>query len=80
MLKLLLTYDPLKRVSAEQALQHKYFVGDSGEGKVGWNCFEGLEAKYPARKVSTEATEIGTGSAPVTKRGETGALGTGVKR
>ncbi len=68
LLKLLLTYDPLKRVSAEQALQHRYFVGDSGEEKVTWNCFEGLETKYPARKVSTETNEIGTASLPGTKR------------
>ncbi|KAK5170386.1 cyclin-dependent protein kinase [Saxophila tyrrhenica] len=68
LLKQLLTYDPLKRISAEQALQHKYFVGESGQEKVGWNCFEGLESKYPARKVSTETNEIGTGSLPGTKR------------
>ncbi|KAK3722423.1 cyclin-dependent protein kinase [Vermiconidia calcicola] len=69
LLKQLLQYDPLKRLSAEQALKHPYFLGEDGSQKPpSWNCFEGLETKYPARKVSTEAHEIGTGSLPVTKR------------
>lgn len=68
LLKVFLTYDPLKRVTAEQALKHPYFVSESGEETVSWNCFEGLETKYPARKVSTEANEIATGSLPGTKR------------
>lgn len=66
LLKKLLEYDPLKRLTAEQALKHPYFTGD---GKLpSWNCFEGLETKYPPRKVSTDAHEIGTGSLPGTKR------------
>lgn len=69
LLKKLLEYDPLKRLSAEQALKHPYFVGaDAGTKSPTWNCFEGLETKYPARKVSTEAHEIATGSLPGTKR------------
>jgi cyclin-dependent kinase 8/11 len=68
LLKALLTYDPLKRLTAEQALKHPYFVGESGEEKVSSNCFEGLETKYPPRKVSTETNEIGTASLPGTKR------------
>ena len=68
LLKKLLEYDPLKRLTAEQALKHPYFLGESGTEKVSWNCFEGLETKYPARKVSTEAHEISTGSLPGTKR------------
>jgi cyclin-dependent kinase 8/11 len=68
LLKALLTYDPLKRLTAEQALKHPYFLGESGDEKVSLNCFEGLETKYPARKVSTEAHEISTGSLPGTKR------------
>ncbi|KAK4556882.1 cyclin-dependent protein kinase [Recurvomyces mirabilis] len=74
-LRKLLEYDPLKRMTAEQALKHPYFVGgglQAGQSGIGiggsaganvklpsWNCFEGLETKYPARKVSTEAQEIG---------------------
>ncbi|KAK5114114.1 cyclin-dependent protein kinase [Meristemomyces frigidus] len=61
-LRELLEYDPLKRMTAEQALKHPYFVGD-GSGVAtkppSGNCFQGLETKYPARKVSTEAQEIG---------------------
>lgn len=68
LLKKLLEYDPLKRLTAEQALQHPYFVGDDGTESVSWDCFEGLETKYPARKVSTEAHEISTGSLPGNKR------------
>jgi cyclin-dependent kinase 8/11 len=66
LLRKLLEYDPLKRMTAEQALKHPYFVGDGKSPS--WNCFEGLETKYPARKVSTEAHEIGTSSLPGTKR------------
>ena len=68
LLRKLLEYDPLKRLVAEQALEHEYFVGESGKDKPSWNCFEGLETKYPARKVSTETHEIGTASLPGTKR------------
>lgn len=66
LLKKLLEYDPLKRLTAEQALKHPYFTG---QGKLpSWNCFEGLETKYPPRKVSTDTHEIGTSSLPGTKR------------
>ena len=68
-LQQLLTYDPLQRLTAEQALKHPYFIGHDGTEKPpSWNCFEGLETKYPPRKVSTEAHEISTGSLPGTKR------------
>ena len=60
---------PLKRLTAEEALEHPYFSLEKGGGKPpGWNCFAGLETKYPPRKVSTEAHEISTGSLPGTKR------------
>nr|POF20106.1 serine/threonine-protein kinase ssn3 [Quercus suber] len=68
LLKKLLEWDPLKRITAEQALQHEYFTGNSDK-PPSWDCFEGLETKYPARKVSTEAHEITSGSHPGTKRG-----------
>ncbi|KAF2774194.1 serine/threonine protein kinase, CMGC family, CDC2/CDK subfamily [Teratosphaeria nubilosa] len=69
LLKKLLEYDPAKRFGAEQALMHPYFRGPDGTGKApSSNCFEGLKQKYPARKVSTEAHEISTGSLPGTKR------------
>ena len=71
----LFEYDPEQRLTAEQALQHDYFQNTDEssphKGKV-WvtnNCFEGLEETYPARRVSTETNDIGTGSLPGTKRG-----------
>jgi cyclin-dependent kinase 8/11 len=66
LLKKLLEYDPLKRITAEQALKHPYFTG--GPKLPSWNCFEGLDNKYPPRKVSTDTHEIGTGSLSGTKR------------
>lgn len=74
LLRGLFVYDPLRRWSAEEALGCKYFSTEKGaaggEGEKGnlWNCFEGLEKAYPARKVSSEGNEIGTGSMPGTKR------------
>lgn len=70
----LFEYDPEQRLTAEQALQHDYFRETEegpNKGKI-WvsnNCFEGLDEKYPARRVSTETNDIGTGSLPGTKRG-----------
>ncbi|OQO09847.1 Serine/threonine-protein kinase ssn3 [Cryoendolithus antarcticus] len=69
LLRKLLEYDPLKRMTAEQALQHPLFIGaDGNTAPPSWNCFEGLEQKYPARKVSTEAHEIGNGTMSGMKR------------
>lgn len=65
LLKALLTYDPQQRITAEQALQHKYFT--TGE-KPSMNCFEGITTKYPSRRVSQEDNDIRTGSLPGTKR------------
>jgi cyclin-dependent kinase 8/11 len=72
LLQELLEYDPEKRLTAETALQHEYFVSTEGAhaGKV-WvsgDCFEGLDERYPARRVSTEINDIGTGSLSGTKR------------
>jgi cyclin-dependent kinase 8/11 len=71
----LFEYDPEQRLTAEQALHHEYFrttdEGSPNNGKI-WvsnNCFEGLDETYPARRVSTETNDIGTGSLPGTKRG-----------
>ncbi|CAD0021609.1 unnamed protein product [Aureobasidium pullulans] len=70
MLKSLLEYDPLHRLSAENALQHPYFLHDESNipGAPPKNCFEGIEHKYPPRKVSSEDNDIRTGSLPGTKR------------
>lgn len=72
LLRALLEYDPEKRLTAEQALEHEYFRCTDGpnQGKV-WvsgNCFEALDTVYPARRVSNEVNDIGTGSLPGTKR------------
>lgn len=66
MLKQLLDYDPLRRLTADQALQHPYFIKEDPPPSP--NCFEGVEQKYPARKVSSEDNNIQTGSLPGTKR------------
>ncbi|KAL1303972.1 hypothetical protein AAFC00_000419 [Neodothiora populina] len=70
MLKRLLEYDPLKRLSADQALQHPYFMHDESDNVAAppKNCFEGIENRYPPRKVSSEDNDIRTGSLPGTKR------------
>ncbi|KAG9230804.1 kinase-like domain-containing protein [Amylocarpus encephaloides] len=61
----LLEYDPEKRLTAEAALQHPFFsTGD----KVSANCFEGMKAEYPHRRVSQDDNDIRTGSLPGTKR------------
>ena len=63
----LLEYDPAKRLTAEQALQHPYFTAN-GE-KVSANCFEGMTTQYPHRRVSQDDNDIRTCSLPGTKRG-----------
>ena len=61
----LLEYDPEKRITAVEALQHPYFT--SGE-KPAEDCFEGSTIQYPHRRVSPDDTDIRTGSLPGTKR------------
>lgn len=63
----LLEYDPTKRLTAEQALQHPYFTAN-GE-RVTANCFEGMITQYPHRRVSADDNDIRTSSLPGTKRG-----------
>ena len=61
----LLEYDPEKRLTAQQALQHAFFnTGD----KVSSNCFEGTKMEYPHRRVSQDDNDIRTSSLPGTKR------------
>ncbi|QIW96128.1 hypothetical protein AMS68_001646 [Peltaster fructicola] len=70
LLKRLLEYDPLKRITAEEALKHPYFIGSDGlSAPPSFNCFEHLETKYPARKVSTDPHDIGHGGMSSAKRG-----------
>lgn len=61
----LLEYDPEKRLTAEKALQHRFFsTGD----KLTVSCFEGLATSYPSRRVSQDDNDIRTSSLPGTKR------------
>lgn len=69
LLSSLLEYDPEKRLTAVQALDHPYFKDGNGRIDVKTNCFEGLNEKYPHRRVSSDDNGIGTGSLPGTKRG-----------
>lgn len=65
LLSKLLVYDPAKRITAKDALEHPYFKNG---GPIPPNCFEGLEGKYPRRRVTQDDHEIRTGSLPGTKR------------
>ena len=67
LLSKLLEYDPTKRLTAQEALQHPYFSAN-GE-KVSANCFEGMTTQYPHRRVSQDDNDIRTSSLPGTKRG-----------
>lgn len=61
----LLEYDPVKRLTAAQALQMPFFsTGD----RVSANAFEGLKVDYPHRRVSQDDNDIRTSSLPGTKR------------
>lgn len=66
LLSRLLEYDPSKRLTAQEALQHPYFSAN-GE-KVTANCFEGMTTQYPHRRVSRDDNDIRTSSLPGTKR------------
>ncbi|KAK9466832.1 kinase-like domain-containing protein [Lipomyces arxii] len=65
LLRSLLDYNPLTRLTADQALQHPYF---SEMPKVSLNIFEGQNVEYPNRRISNEDNDIKTGSVPGTKR------------
>ncbi|KAI2465404.1 Pkinase-domain-containing protein [Annulohypoxylon bovei var. microspora] len=70
----LLEYDPERRLTAAQALQHPFFQAASGGGgggggiAVSAGCFEGLKVAYPQRRVSQDDNDIRTASLPGTKR------------
>jgi cyclin-dependent kinase 8/11 len=66
LLSALLDYDPTRRLTAREALDHPYF--STGE-KFTMNCFEGQKTEYPARRISTEENDVNMSSLPGTKRG-----------
>ncbi|GAB1216190.1 cyclin-dependent protein kinase [Aspergillus terreus] len=65
LLSRLLEYDPTKRITAREALEHPYFKNG---GPISANCFEGFEGKYPHRRVTQDDNDIRSGSLPGTKR------------
>ncbi|KAL5604882.1 hypothetical protein BROUX41_001787 [Berkeleyomyces rouxiae] len=61
----LLEYDPQKRLSASQALQHPFFsTGD----RLTAGCFEGLKNEYPHRRISPDDEMRTQGSISGSKR------------
>ncbi|KAI2625045.1 Pkinase-domain-containing protein [Hypoxylon sp. NC1633] len=69
----LLEYDPERRLTAAQALQHPFFQSSPSSGAGGGigvsaSCFEGLKTAYPQRRVSQDDNDIRTASLPGTKR------------
>lgn len=52
----LLRYDPVTRIDAINALDHPYFV--NGDPTVCENVFEGLNYKYPPRRIHTNDNDI----------------------
>ncbi|CAH2352259.1 serine/threonine-protein kinase Ssn3p [[Candida] railenensis] len=58
LLKGLLEYDPIERLTAENALVHPYFLE---QPKVCENAFEGLSYKYPKRRIYTDDNDIISG-------------------
>ena len=65
LLSRMLEYDPTKRITAQEALEHPYFANG---GAISANCFEGIEGKYPHRRVTQDDNDIRTGSLSGTKR------------
>ncbi|KAL1897267.1 cyclin-dependent protein kinase [Ceratocystis pirilliformis] len=61
----LLEYDPQRRLTAAQALQHPFF--SSGDRLVA-SCFEGLKNEYPLRRISPDDEMRTNGSIPGSKR------------
>ncbi|SPO06673.1 related to cyclin-dependent kinase chain SRB10 [Cephalotrichum gorgonifer] len=65
LLSALLEYDPEKRLTAAQALEHPFF--NTGDRLVA-SCFDGLPNEYPRRRVTQDDNDIRMNSAPGTKR------------
>ncbi|AMD22575.1 HHL195Wp [Eremothecium sinecaudum] len=52
----LLKYDPITRIDAIHALEHEYFTNN--DPPVAENVFEGLNYKYPPRRIHTNDNDI----------------------
>ncbi|CDO93797.1 unnamed protein product [Kluyveromyces dobzhanskii CBS 2104] len=52
----LLQYDPVRRIDAINALDHEYFT--NGDPPVCENVFDGLNYKYPPRRIHTNDNDI----------------------
>lgn len=65
LLSALLEYDPEKRLTAAQALEHPFF--STGDRLVA-SCFDGLPNEYPRRRVTQDDNDLRTSSLPGTKR------------
>lgn len=63
LLNSLLAYDPSTRTTAENSLQHEFFTESP---KVDENAFDGLQMKYPKRRIYTEDNDIVSNN--ITKR------------
>lgn len=55
LLKSLLEYDPILRLTADNALTHPFFLELP---KITENAFEGLNLKYPKRRIYTDENDI----------------------
>lgn len=62
LLSQLLRYDPVTRIDADIALDHEYFT--NGEHPVCENVFDGINYKYPARRIHTNDNDIMNLGAP----------------
>lgn len=58
----LLRYDPIARIDADTALDHDYFT--NGDNPVCDNVFDGINYKYPARRIHTNDNDIMNLGAP----------------
>lgn len=78
----LLTWDPTRRITADQALTHEFFTGELRGGVPSGDCFEGCAVQYPKRKVGQEgAVQAAASAARATlKRTYTEEEVLGVKR
>ena len=76
LMRKMLTWDPNKRITADEALKHEFFTGELHGGVPKSNCFENCEIKYPKRKVGQEGvmqqTALGSGMRGTLKRTYTG--------